>query len=99
MFLVALLAALALWGVAATLVELRRDGYRAVPTDWSRAIPDDPADAAAGTPDEGKARGGADGTSIRRPGRRPRPAHVARIARPRPGRGRGRAGQLPSTRS
>lgn len=39
MFIVIVLGALALWGLVATVVELRRDGYRAVPTDWSR-VPD-----------------------------------------------------------
>ena len=39
MILIIALAALALWAVTATLVELRRDGYRATPTDWSR-VPD-----------------------------------------------------------
>lgn len=33
--LIALLA-LGLWALVATIVELRRDGYRRVPTDWSR---------------------------------------------------------------
>ncbi|WP_262927690.1 hypothetical protein [Microbacterium sp. NIBRBAC000506063] len=36
MFIVILIAALALWGAIATVVELGRDGFRAVPTDWSR---------------------------------------------------------------
>ncbi|WCM55581.1 hypothetical protein [Microbacterium sp. EF45047] len=36
MIIAILLAALALWGVIATIIEVRRDGYRPVPTDWSR---------------------------------------------------------------
>lgn len=36
MVVIILLAALALVGVVATLVELRRDGFRAVATDWTR---------------------------------------------------------------
>lgn len=39
MIIVILLAALALWGIVATVIELRRDGYRAIPTDWNR-VPD-----------------------------------------------------------
>ena len=96
MFLVVLLTVLALWGMVATLVELRRDGYRAIPTDWSRAIPDD----ATGGSVPGSAEIRADDGG-RRPGeamreaRRPRPARAAGPARPR----RRRAGQLPSARS
>lgn len=36
MVIVIILAALGIWGAVATLVELRRDGYRAVPTDPNR---------------------------------------------------------------
>ncbi|WP_270365800.1 hypothetical protein [Microbacterium algeriense] len=36
MILIILLIALATWGVIASIVELRRDGYRRTPTDWSR---------------------------------------------------------------
>ncbi|MFK0403128.1 hypothetical protein ACIQTT_12410 [Microbacterium sp. NPDC090225] len=36
MVLLILLAALALWALVATVVELRRDGYRPTPTDWNR---------------------------------------------------------------
>lgn len=36
MVLLILLLALGLWAAVATFVELRRDGYRSVPTDWSR---------------------------------------------------------------
>jgi hypothetical protein len=36
MILIILLIALAAWGVIASIVELRRDGYRRTPTDWSR---------------------------------------------------------------
>lgn len=44
MFLVIIIAALALWALIATVVELRRDGYRRTPTDWSRT-PDGRPDA------------------------------------------------------
>ncbi|MFC4138003.1 MULTISPECIES: hypothetical protein [unclassified Microbacterium] len=40
MFIVILLSAVALWGLIATVVELRRDGYRPVPTDWNRVPAD-----------------------------------------------------------
>ncbi|MFE6734791.1 hypothetical protein [Microbacterium sp. NPDC057650] len=40
MFIVILLSAVALWGLISTVVELCRDGYRAVPTDWSRVAHD-----------------------------------------------------------
>lgn len=33
--LIALLAIL-IWAAVATIVEVRRDGYRRIPTDWSR---------------------------------------------------------------
>jgi hypothetical protein len=36
MIIVIVLGALAVWGIVATVVELRRDGYRPVSTDWSR---------------------------------------------------------------
>lgn len=36
MVLLIALAVLALWMLVATLREVRRDGHRAVPTDWSR---------------------------------------------------------------
>lgn len=36
MILIIALIALALWATIATIVELRRDGYRRTPTDWSR---------------------------------------------------------------
>jgi hypothetical protein len=36
MFMVILLAALSIAGVAATIAVLRTDGYRPTPTDWSR---------------------------------------------------------------
>ncbi|MDR6867035.1 hypothetical protein J2Y69_001634 [Microbacterium resistens] len=42
MFIVILIAAVAIWGGVATIVELRRDGHRAIPTDWAR-LPGDPA--------------------------------------------------------
>ncbi|WP_278249356.1 hypothetical protein [Microbacterium sp. SD291] len=36
MILVIALIALSIWGIVATVIELRRDGYRPVSTDWSR---------------------------------------------------------------
>ncbi len=36
MSLILLIAALAVWGIVATFVQLPRDGFRAVETDWSR---------------------------------------------------------------
>lgn len=36
MLLLIALLALAAWAAIATAVELRRDGYRPAPTDWSR---------------------------------------------------------------
>jgi hypothetical protein len=42
MVIVILLAALALWGVIATVVELPRDGYHAARTDWTRVAEHDP---------------------------------------------------------
>lgn len=36
MILIIALAALAAWAAFATVIELRRDGYRRTPTDWSR---------------------------------------------------------------
>ncbi|GAA1976158.1 hypothetical protein GCM10009777_06360 [Microbacterium pumilum] len=36
MFMVILLAALSLAGIASTIAALRSDGYRRTPTDWSR---------------------------------------------------------------
>jgi hypothetical protein len=36
MIIVIALAALSIWGLVATVVELRRDGHRAIPTDWAR---------------------------------------------------------------
>jgi hypothetical protein len=43
MFIVIIISALALWGVAATITELRRDGFRATPTDWTRVAETDRA--------------------------------------------------------
>lgn len=40
MFIVIIIAALALWGLIATIVEIRRDGYRRTPTDPSRLTGD-----------------------------------------------------------
>ena len=36
MFIAIIVAALAVWGLIATIVELRRDGYRPARTDWAR---------------------------------------------------------------
>jgi hypothetical protein len=36
MILIIALIALAAWATVATVVELRRDGYRRTPTDWNR---------------------------------------------------------------
>ncbi|WP_168429048.1 hypothetical protein [Microbacterium sp. K36] len=41
MLLLILLLALVIWAVVATFVELRRDGYRPTPTDWSRVTGQD----------------------------------------------------------
>lgn len=41
MLLLILLLALSIWAVIATFVELRRDGYRRTPTDWSRVTGQD----------------------------------------------------------
>ncbi|MCK2033025.1 MULTISPECIES: hypothetical protein [Microbacterium] len=41
MVLPILLLALVIWAVVATFVELRRDGYRPTPTDWSRVAGQD----------------------------------------------------------
>ena len=43
MFIVIIILALALWGTAATVAELRRDGFRATPTDWTRVAENDRA--------------------------------------------------------
>ena len=42
MVLLIALAALALWATVATALELRRDGYRQQPTDWSRVAGHEP---------------------------------------------------------
>ncbi|MFD5214346.1 hypothetical protein [Microbacterium sp. NPDC058345] len=42
MFIAILIAALVLWALIATLIELRSDGFRATPTDWSRLDGVDP---------------------------------------------------------
>ncbi|WP_217184870.1 hypothetical protein [Streptomyces sp. AC495_CC817] len=36
MILVIALFLLGVWALVATVIELRRDGYRRTPTDWSR---------------------------------------------------------------
>lgn len=46
MILLIALLALAAWGLVATAVEIRRDGYRQRPTEWSRVNARDPLDAA-----------------------------------------------------
>ena len=49
MILLLALLALSVWAVVATVVELRRDGYRRQPTDWSRVADRDPlTDAQSG---------------------------------------------------
>ncbi|MGO2931698.1 hypothetical protein [Microbacterium sp.] len=46
MIIIYLLAALALTGLAATIVEIHRDGFRPVATDWTRVAEHDlPRDA------------------------------------------------------
>lgn len=49
MVLFFLLIALVLWAGIATFVELRRDGYRQTPTDWSRVHDVDPLHRAEST--------------------------------------------------
>lgn len=46
MFIILLLIALSIWGVVATVIDVRRDGYRATPTDWSRVAQSDRVQAA-----------------------------------------------------
>lgn len=41
MILLILLAALALWAIIATILEVRRDGYCARRTDWNRVAESD----------------------------------------------------------
>ena len=36
MILIIALITISIWGIVATVVEVRRDGYRQVPTDWTR---------------------------------------------------------------
>lgn len=43
MILLIALIALIIWTLVATVVEVRRDGYRPVPTDWSRVADRDAA--------------------------------------------------------
>lgn len=51
MIIIVTLAGLAIWGLVATIVELRRDGFRAVPTDWARVAEHDlPAEPAEQVP-------------------------------------------------
>lgn len=42
MFIAIILAALAVWAIVAAAVAVRRDGYRRVPTDWSRVHDTEP---------------------------------------------------------
>lgn len=46
MILLLSLLALLVWAAVATVVELRRDGYRPVPTDWRQVAGRDALDAA-----------------------------------------------------
>ncbi|WP_197491869.1 hypothetical protein [Microbacterium sp. H83] len=46
MILLIALLTLGLWAAIATVVELRRDGYRRVPTDWTRVRAHDALDRA-----------------------------------------------------
>lgn len=46
MFILIALLALGVWALVATVIELRRDGYRRVPTDWSRVAEQDSLDRA-----------------------------------------------------
>ena len=50
MVIIIVLATLALAGVIATLVELRRDGFRPVPTDWTRVAERDSIQHAESAP-------------------------------------------------
>lgn len=50
MVIIILLAALALIGLVATLVEVRRDGFQAVATDWTRVAEHDVTQNAESTP-------------------------------------------------
>ncbi|WP_426187348.1 hypothetical protein [Microbacterium sp. TWP3-1-2b2] len=50
MVIIILLAALALIGLVATLVEVRRDGFQAVATDWTRVAEHDVTQNAEPTP-------------------------------------------------
>ena len=43
MIFVFLLFALAVWGIAWTIIDVRRDGYRPRDTDWSRVAGSDDA--------------------------------------------------------
>ncbi|MDN3445938.1 hypothetical protein [Microbacterium sp. APC 3901] len=44
MILIIALMALAAWALVATVIELRRDGHRRVPTDWTRVAERDALD-------------------------------------------------------
>lgn len=46
MILIIALIALAIWAVVATVIELRRDGHRRIPTDWTRVAERDTLDRA-----------------------------------------------------
>lgn len=36
MVLLIIISAIAVWAIIATVLEVRRDGYRPTPTDWTR---------------------------------------------------------------
>jgi len=46
MILLIALLVLGAWALIGTIVELRRDGYRRMPTDWSRVADHDTLDRA-----------------------------------------------------
>ncbi|MGO2519348.1 MAG: hypothetical protein ACTH8F_04455 [Microbacterium sp.] len=48
MFIIILLAILALTGIVLTAIEVRRDGYHAATTDWTRVAEYDAPESAAG---------------------------------------------------
>lgn len=47
MFIFIVLVVLALIGIVATVIEIRRDGYQAVATDWTRVAEFDAPESAA----------------------------------------------------
>lgn len=46
MILIIALIVLGVWALVASVIELRRDGYRRVPTDWTRVAERDALDRA-----------------------------------------------------